>query len=232
MGTRSGKETIVQSDAGTVLVACEWSGRVRDALRTRGIDAVSCDKRSTLVKGPHILGDVRDVLDREWAAMIAFPPCTYLARSGARWWPQRQEQQREAIRLVTDLWDADAPRVAIENPVGILSTVWRKPDQVVQPWQFGHGETKATCLWLRGLPLLEPTDVVEGRRPRVHHMAPGPRRSRERGITYQGLADAMADQWGDRIMVATTWDPTEMFSVDALARSIRLRGAPLGPKDD
>lgn len=179
-----------------VLVACERSGRVREAFRSRGIDAVSCDRMSSGLPGPHILGDVRDVLDRPWELVIAFPPCTYLAVSGARWWPDRQQQQQDAIQFVRDIWDCPAPRVAIENPVGRLSTAWRKPDQIIHPWQFGHGETKMTCLWLRGLPRLEPTDLVAGRKPRVHHMSPGRSRSKLRSLTYQGIADAMAAQWG------------------------------------
>lgn len=179
-----------------VLVACERSGRVRDAFLERGIDAVSCDKQSSALPGPHIVGDVREVLDDRWDLVVAFPPCTYLAVSGARWWAERQQEQEEAIRFVRGIWDCPAPRVAIENPVGRLSTVWRKPNQIIQPWMFGHGETKATCLWLRGLPLLEPTNVVEGRQPRVHRMPPGRDRSKLRSLTYQGIADAMADQWG------------------------------------
>ncbi|MBO0732298.1 MAG: hypothetical protein J2P57_23760 [Acidimicrobiaceae bacterium] len=182
--------------ADRVLVACEMSGRVRDALRERGIDAWSCDTRSTLSRGHHLLGDVRDVLDYGWAGIIAFPPCTYLAVSGARWWAEREVEQQAAVALVLDIWDAPCPRVAIENPVGHLSRAWRKPDQIIHPWQFGHGETKATCLWLRGLPPLQPTNVVDGRKARIHHMSNSRRRSKERSITYQGIADAMAAQWG------------------------------------
>lgn len=179
-----------------VLVACEWSGRVRNALVDRGISAVSCDLRSSGLPGPHILGDVRDVLDQDWDLVIAFPPCTYLAVSGARLWAEREAEQKEAIRFVQDIWNCPAPRVAIENPVGKLSTAWRKPDQIIQPWQFGHGETKATCLWLRGLPKLEPTNIVEGREARILGMSNTRNRAKYRSLTYQGVADAMADQWG------------------------------------
>lgn len=128
--------------------------------------------------------------------MIAHPPCTHLASSGARWWKDKQQEQREAISFVHDLHDAAIPRIAIENPIGILSTVWDKPDQIIQPWQFGHGETEATCLWLKGLPLLQPTNIVAGREPKVHWMSPSKDRWKERSRTYQGIADAMAEQWG------------------------------------
>lgn len=178
-----------------VLIACERYGRVRDAFIQLGIPAVSCDKHSTVQPGPHILGDVRDVLDRPWDLVIAFPPCTYLAVSGARWWPERQQEQQEAIDFVRAIWDCPARRVAIENPVGKLSSAWRKPNQIIQPWQFGHGETKTTCLWFRGLPVLQPTRVVDGRAARIHRMANSRRRSKERSVTYQGIADAMAAQW-------------------------------------
>jgi hypothetical protein len=129
--------------------------------------------------------------------MIAFPPCTHLCASGARWWPYKREQQEEALAFVRLLLSASIPRIALENPVGLISTRIRKPDQIIQPWQFGHGETKATCLWLKGLPLLRPTVIVEGRVPRVHHIPPStPERWRERSRTYSGIAEAMAEQWG------------------------------------
>jgi hypothetical protein len=128
--------------------------------------------------------------------MIAHPPCTHLAVSGARWWKDKQGEQAEALDFVRDLMDAPIPRIAIENPVSKISTAIRKPDQIVQPWQFGHGETKATCLWLEGLPLLVPTQIVGGREARIHKMSPSPDRWKERSRTYQGIADAMAAQWG------------------------------------
>lgn len=182
-----------------VLVACEFSGRVRDAFIRNGHDALSCDLLPTEQPGPHYQGDVRDLLDEHWDMMIAFPPCTYLACSGNRWYagtPQREE----ALDFVRLLMNADIPSIVIENPVGVISSRIRKPDQIIQPWMFGHPETKATCLWLKNsLSLsLSPTCVVDGREPRIHHMNPGKSRSRLRSITYQGIADAMGDQWGGR----------------------------------
>jgi hypothetical protein len=129
--------------------------------------------------------------------MIAFPPCTHLAVSGARWFKNKIAEQIEAITFFKMLAESDIPKIAIENPIGIMSTHYRKPDQIVQPWQFGHGETKATCLWLKNLPKLKPTNIVEGRENRVHRMAPGPNRSRDRAVTFQGIANAMAEQWGN-----------------------------------
>lgn len=179
-----------------VLVACEYSGRVRDAFRALGHDAVSCDLLPSEQPGPHIQGDVLDVLDDGWDLLIAHPPCTHLAASGARWWKNKGKEQEEATKFVFALAQAPIPRIAIENPIGYLSTAWRKPDQIIQPWQFGHGETKATCLWLQNLPKLQPTNVVEGREARVHRMSPSPDRWKERSRTYQGIAEAMAVQWG------------------------------------
>jgi hypothetical protein len=180
-----------------VLVACEFSGIVRDAFTARGHSAMSVDLLpSERSKVNHWQGDVRSVIDWGWDLMIAFPPCTHLAVSGARWWPGKQQEQAEALAFVQMLMDAPIPRIAIENPIGRISTAIRKPDQIIQPWQFGHGETKATCLWLKGLPPLQSTNVVDGREPRVHHASPGPDRWKERSRTLQGIADAMADQWG------------------------------------
>ena len=179
-----------------VLVACEYSGRVRDAFIRRGHDAMSCDLLPTETPGPHYQGDVRDVIEDGWDLMIAHPPCTHLAVSGARWFKDKQSEQVEALEFVQMLMDAPIPMIAIENPVSVISSRIRKPDQVIQPWQFGHGETKATCLWLKGLPKLTPTNVVEGREARVHRMPPSPDRWKERSRTYQGVADAMAAQWG------------------------------------
>jgi len=179
-----------------VLVACEYSGTVRDAFRARGHDAMSCDLLPTEKPGPHYQGSVFDIIDDGWDLMIAHPPCTHLAVSGARWWKDKLNEQAEALWFVAQLMGAPIPRIAIENPVSKISTAIRKPDQIVQPWQFGHGETKATCLWLKGLPPLVPTQVVEGREARIHKMSPGPDRWKERSRTYQGIADAMASQWG------------------------------------
>lgn len=179
-----------------VLVACEYSGRVRDAFRALGHDAISCDLLPTETDGPHYQGDVRDILHDGWDLMVAHPPCTHLAVSGARWFKDKVTEQAEALDFVRLLLDAPIPRIALENPVSIISSEIRKPDQVIQPWQFGHGETKATCLWLKGLPKLVPTNIVDGREARVHRMPPGPARWKERSRTYQGVAFAMAEQWG------------------------------------
>jgi hypothetical protein len=143
-----------------VLVACEFSGVVRDAFQERGHFAVSCDVLDTEQGGPHYRGDVRELLNEGiWDLMIAFPPCTYLAVSGARWFRGREQQQEEALGFVRELLEAPIPRIAVENPIGVISSRIRKPDQIIQPWQFGHGEVKATCLWLKGLPKLKPTQV-------------------------------------------------------------------------
>lgn len=179
-----------------VLVACEYSGRVRDAFTDRGHYAMSCDLEESETKGYHYQGDVRDVLDADWDLMIAHPPCTYLAVSGARWFKDRRREQDEAVEFVRMLMDAPISMWAIENPVSVLSTRIRRPDQIIQPWQHGHGETKATCLWLKGLPLLTPSAMVEGRLPRVHYEKPGPMRWKNRSRTYTGVAAAMAEQWG------------------------------------
>jgi len=178
-----------------VLIACEFSGIVRDAFIARGHDAWSVDLLPTERPGPHARGDVRGVLTQHWDLMVAHPPCTYLAVSGARWMASRPQETADALAFVQALMDAPIDRIAIENPVSIISSRIRKPDQIIQPWMFGHGETKATCLWLKGLPLLTPTDIVDGREARVHRMPPGPDRWKERSRTLQGIADAMAEQW-------------------------------------
>lgn len=182
-----------------VLVACEFSGVVRDAFIARGHDAMSCDLLPTEKPGPHYQGDVFDVIDDGWDLMIAHPPCTHLAVSGARWWPERQQEQREAIQFFLDLYNARIERVCIENPVGIISTAFRKPDQWIQPWEHGHGETKKTGLWLRGLPPLKPSNIVDGREPRVHYASPGPDRWKERSRTLAGIGEAMATQWNENV---------------------------------
>lgn len=185
-----------------VLVACEYSGRVRDAFRALGHDAVSCDLLPTEIDGPHYQGDVRDLLRGSWDVLIAHPPCTHLAVSGARHFAAKRAdgRQQEALEFVRLLMNAPIPRIAIENPISVISSEIRKPDQIIQPWQFGHGETKATCLWLKGLPKLAPTQIVDGREARVHRMPPSPDRWKERSRTYQGIADAMAAQWGGMVM--------------------------------
>lgn len=199
-----------------VLVACEYSGRVREAFRARGHDAWSCDLLPAEDGSPfHIQDDALHVARQgrpavadhlyaftyyePWDMMVSHPPCTHLAVSGSRWFGLKRQsgEQQEAIKFFMALADMPIPRIAIENPVCIMSSVWREPDQIIQPWQFGHGETKATCLWLKGLPPLIPTKIVEGREPRVHRMSPGPDRWKERSRTYEGIAEAMAQQWGN-----------------------------------
>lgn len=179
-----------------VLVACEFSGIVRNAFTAAGHFAVSCDLLDSEQPGIHVRTDVRNMLDASWDLMIAHPPCTHLAVSGARWFADKQEEQAEALAFVQLLLDAPIERIALENPVSIISSRIRKPDQTIQPWQFGHGETKAICLWLKGLPKLRPTDVVTGREARVHRMAPSPERWKDRSRFYPGIAQAMAEQWG------------------------------------
>lgn len=182
-----------------VLVACEYSGRVRDAFIARGHDAISCDLLPTEAPGPHYQGDVMDIIGDGFDLMIAHPPCTHLAVSGARHFAEKRKTgvQQSALEFVRALLSVPIERIALENPVSIISTAIRKPDQVIQPWQFGHGETKATCLWLKGLRPLVPTNIVSGREARVHRMPPSPDRWKERSRTYLGIADAMAAQWGE-----------------------------------
>lgn len=181
-----------------VLIACEFSGVVRRAFRSRGHDAWSCDLLPAEDGGEHYQRDVLDLLCNsffEYDLMIAHPPCTHLAVSGARWFKDKRAEQESALAFVSSLLSARIDRIALENPVSIISSRIRKPDQLIQPWQFGHGETKATCLWLKNLPLLKPTNIVEGRTPRVHHEPPSPDRWKNRSRTYEGIAAAMAEQW-------------------------------------
>jgi hypothetical protein len=189
-----------------VLVACEYSGAVRDAFIKKGHDAMSCDLLPTDADGPHYQGDVFDIIDNGWDLMIAHPPCTHLAVSGARWFKDKVEEQREALEFVQKLMDAAIDKIAIENPVSVISSRIRKPDQIIQPWQFGHEATKTTCLWLKGLPLLIPTSIVSrGKRhitksgkslPAWYNLPPSDTRWKERSKTFSGIADAMASQWG------------------------------------
>lgn len=187
-----------------VLIACEFSGIVRDAFRALGHDAWSCDLiPSEDGSRYHYQQDILDacgiwphLIHGGWDMMIAFPPCTHLCVSGARWFKQKQAEQKEAIAFFMSLANSCIEKIAIENPIGIMSTHYRKPDQIIQPWQFGHGETKATCLWMKNLPKLKSTNIVEGRTPRVHHASPGPDRWKERSRTLPGIAAAMAEQWG------------------------------------
>lgn len=193
-----------------VLVACEYSGRVRDAFIANGHDAMSADLLPTERPGPHHEGDVREVIDLGWDLMVMHAPCTYLANSGARWLykggtgeldPVRYANMVEGAEFFRELWEAPIPRIAAENPI----MMWKareiigigKPSQTIQPWQFGHGETKATSLWLKNLPLLTPTDIVEGREQRIHKLPPSADRWKLRSTTFQGIADAMGSQWGN-----------------------------------
>jgi len=186
------------------LIACEYSGRLRDAMIDRGHNAWSCDLLPSEGehKNHHLQCDVFEVLDSNWDMVIAFPPCTHLASSGARWFSEKREDGRQ--QAGTDFfmefvaWHQRTLKpLAIENPVGIMSTHYRKPDQIIHPWMFGHGETKATCLWLHGLPILNPTNIVEGREPRIWKMPPSEDRAKLRSLTYVGIAQAMATQWGN-----------------------------------
>lgn len=179
-----------------ILVACEFSGIVREAFARRGHNSWSCDLLPSEILGKHYQCDIRDIDYNQVDLLIAFPPCTYLCSSGARWWKGKEKEQAEAIEFIRWILSLPVPKIAVENPIGILSTAIRKPNQIIQPWQFGHGETKATCLWLKGLPLLKPTLITEGRMPRVHYESPSLDRWKDRSRTYQGIAEAMAEQWG------------------------------------
>ena len=188
-----------------VLVACESSGTVREAFRRRGHSAWSCDLLPADDGSVyHHQGDALDCISRGWDLVIAHPPCTHIAVSGSRWFTQKRAdgRQQEAIQFFMDVvahCDEYAAAWAVENPVCIMSTQYRKPDQIIQPWQFGHGETKATCLWLRGLPRLSPTNIVEGREQRCWKLPPSKDRWKIRSKTYEGIANAMAEQWGPRV---------------------------------
>lgn len=189
-----------------VLIACEYSGAVRDAFIAEGHDAISCDLLPAEKPGPHYQGDVFDIINDGFDLMIAHPPCTHLAVSGARWFSEKKEQQAEALDFVRRLMNVNIRHIAIENPVSIISSQIRKPDQIIQPWMFGHGETKATCLWLKNLPKLKPTNIVEGREQRVWLMPPGPDRWKERSRTFEGIAKAMADQWSNPVYQTTLFN--------------------------
>lgn len=182
-----------------VLVACEFSGIVREEFNKLGFDAWSCDIIDSEIPGKHIKDDVLNVIDQDWDLMIAHPPCTHLAVSGARWFKNKQVEQREALEFVKRLLEADIKHIALENPVSIISSRIRKPDQYIQPYEFGHGETKKTGLWLKNLPKLKPTNIVEGRKSRVHLEPPSKDRWKNRSRTYKGIARAMALQWGEYI---------------------------------
>jgi hypothetical protein len=179
-----------------ILIACEFSGVVREAFRKLGHSAISCDLLPSEDSSfYHIQDDVTNYLECGWDLMIAHPPCTHLAVSGARWFKDKVVEQRDSLQFVNMLLTAPIGKIALENPIGVISSNIRKPDQIIQPWQFGHGETKATCLWLKGLPLLQPTNIVPGREPVCFEMPPSVDRWKIRSRTYQGIADAMAVQW-------------------------------------
>lgn len=179
-----------------VLIGCEFSGAVRDAFLALGHDAWSCDLLHTEVPGPHIQGDITEAFQQDWDLFIGFPPCTHLCVSGARWFKDKTKEQAHAIQFFLTLANAPFAQVAIENPIGIMSNLYRKPDQIIQPWHFGHGETKSTCLWLRGLPLLKYTRMGEATEQRIHKEPPSAERWKNRSRTYSGIAKAMAEQWG------------------------------------
>jgi len=195
---------------GKILIACEESQAVTKEFRKLGHEAFSCDILPCSGGHPewHLQQDVTELLRRSWNLIVAFPPCTYLTVSGNRWFNvdrygekavQRHKDRKEAIKFFLMFANADCDYIAIENPIGIMSSAWRKPDQIIQPWMFGHGETKATCLWLRGLPMLEPSQVVDGRQQHIWKMPPSPERSKLRSKTFPGIAKAMAEQWGNLI---------------------------------
>lgn len=182
-----------------VLIGCEFSGLVRQAFKAKGHDAISCDLIDTEIPGKHHKGDVIDFVysypDNFFDIGIFFPPCRYLCVSGARWFNDRKIEQIDALDFVRKLMMLPIDKICIENPIGVISTKIRKPEQIIQPWMFGHGETKSTCLWLKNLPLLKPTNIVEGRNHRIHYMTPNINRSKDRSRTYPGIAQAMAEQW-------------------------------------
>jgi len=178
-----------------VLVACEFSGIVRDAFIKKGYDAISCDLIPSELPGPHIQDDVLNHLDDGWDLMIAHPPCTRLAVSGARYFKYHLDEQNKSLDFVKTLLNANIPKIALENPIGIISTRIRKPDQIIHPWQFGHAERKSTCLWLKNLPLLTPTNIIKERSLRLTNMSPSKNRAKERSRTFINIAEAMATQW-------------------------------------
>jgi len=182
-----------------VLIACEFSGIVREAFKIKGHNAWSCDLLDTEIPGQHFKCDIKnsDIWKIKWDLMIAHPPCTHLAVSGAKWFKYKQKEQAEALEFVEWLLNVPVEKIALENPISIISTKIRKPDQIIQPWMFGEGETKTTCLWLKNLPFLVPTKIVDGRHPRVHLEPPSPKRWKNRSRTYKGIAEAMAEQWGN-----------------------------------
>ena len=203
-----------------ILVACEFSGVVREAFSALGHEAWSCDLLPTEIPGNHYQGDIRDILYSGWDLMVAHPPCTRLCNSGVRWLAERNlwQEMREASEFFKLILNAPIAKIAVENPIPhkyAVEIIGRKYDQVIQPYQFGHGETKATCLWLKGLPFLESTNIVEGREQRIHKMSPGKNRSHERSRTYTGVANAMAAQWAGCLTqrVPDLWDSPDSTGI-------------------
>tara|TARA_Y100001970_G_scaffold88732_1_gene112027 strand:+ start:4502 stop:5065 length:564 start_codon:yes stop_codon:yes gene_type:complete len=180
-----------------VMVACEFSGIVRDAFIQKGHDAISCDLLPSELPGPHIKDDIRNQDISKYDLLIAHPPCTHLAVSGARWFKEKVEEQKEALEFVKWLLNAPVEKIALENPISIISSKIKKPNQIIQPWQFGHGETKSICLWLKNLSKLQHTNIVTGRENRIHRMPPSKDRWKKRSRFFTGIAEAMADQWGN-----------------------------------
>lgn len=178
-----------------IIVGFEFSGVLRNSLIRHGKNAISCDILPSMTSGRHIQADIRTIDFTKYKYGVFFPPCTFLCVSGARWFKQRQKEQEDALDMIRWIMDLPLEKIAIENPIGVISTRIRKPDQIIQPWQFGHGETKSTCLWLKNLPKLIPTNIVEGREQRIHNMPPSNNRGLIRSITYLGIAEAMATQW-------------------------------------
>ena len=187
-----------------VLIACEYSGRVRNAFIAQGHDAISCDLLPTDSPGPHYQGNVEDILSDGYDLMVAHPPCTHLAVSGSRHFWRKEKEQKDALDFVRLLMEAPIDRWCIENPVSVISSAIRQPDCIIQPWEHGHGECKTTCLWLKNLPKLKPSNIVEGREQKVHMVPPGPNRWKIRSTTYEGVALAMGQQWGAMVLPPIT----------------------------
>ena len=178
-----------------ILIGCEYSGVVRDSFIAQGHEAISCDVIPTEARGPHINGDLLEELDKDWDMLIAFPPCTYLTKANSRNWSGQKHE--EAVEFFLQLYNCQIPKIALENPVGVLSTRFRKPDCIVQPWWFGHPEVKTTCFWLKNLPPLLATEMGQGRDNRLANMGERKDRGKLRSRTYKGIAEAMAIQWGN-----------------------------------
>ena len=183
-----------------VLIGCEYSGRVREAFNLPGFNSVSCDFEPTDISGKHYQGNIFDIINQCWDVLIAFPPCTYLCSSGARWFSYRKKQQNDSLQFFIKLYSFNIKFIALENPVGVISTKFKKPDQIIQPWMFGDGFQKSTCLWLKNLPTLVADNIVDGRYQFTHLISPNKNRSKIRSLTYPGIARAMGSQWSDFLL--------------------------------